>query len=304
MTTPSETSVALLLGDPDGSGGAARVEELRLSSPATADAVVQQLARVNITPTDVRANVQLVLPPAVPAADAAVIVATLDGFMGRFVPVRAADGEVEPVEAPAETPRRPDVVEDEITIDADTDLSEPQVHFARRARVNLDGLGTAAALSLVLSVAAARKRPLHERLPDLAVADGQDPVQLEDARRTGLAYRGDLRKPAASSTAEERDPSPRLQRLQRAAEAPIADVLRRLGATTDASGEKWHCSRPDRHNNGDRNPSLKIVDGRTRCFRCDPEWVDSLRLVVDTLQVTPDEAAVWIESGEARAPLH
>lgn len=302
MSDINETSVALLLGDPDGSGGAARVEELKIPSPATGEAVVEQLGKAGITPSDVRARVELVLPPTIAPLDATVLYATLAGFVGRFVPASLTDGQVPAnVDAPPMTPR-PDVIEDDVTIGSESTLADPQVHYARRALVDLTGLSTREALLLVAAVAAARRRPRHERFPDVAVG-GAEPARLEEARKAGLAHRGELRKSVVGTLVDPRDPSPRLQRLHEAASAPIADVLRRLGATTDETGEKWHCSRPSRHNNGDQNPSLKIVDGKTRCFRCDPEWVDSLRLVSDTLDLSPDEAAAWIESGTALPPL-
>lgn len=302
MTTTNETSVALLLGDPDGSGGASRVEELKLATPVTAEGVVEQISRANISPSDVRARVELVIPPTTEAVDASVIYATLAGFIGRFVPARLADGDVHPdAGTPAPTPR-PDVIAEQVDVTIESDLTVPQVHYARRATVVLDEVPTAKALQLVADVATARRRPRHERLPDVTTG-GAEVTRLEDARKAGLTCRGDRRKQSAGTLVEAREPSPRLQRLQSAADTPIADVLRRLGATTDESGERWHCSRPDRHSNGDQNPSLKIVDGKTRCFRCDPEWVDSLRLVIDTLNVSPDEAADWIESGVALPPL-
>lgn len=300
-TTNDTTSVALLLGDPDDAGGAARVEELKLPTPVTPEGVVAQLAQSGISPSDVRARVELVMPPSVQAADAAILYATLAGFIGRFVPARLADGNVLPASAGNPGPR-PEEIADQLTVTAGTDLTDLQVHYARRVTLDLEGAGPKDALELLVQVAAIRRRPRHDRLPDVSVAEG-DPVRLEDARKAGVAHRGDRRKQAAGTLVELRVPSPRLERLQMAADAPIADVLRRLGATTDPTGEKWHCTRPDRHSNGDQNPSLKIVDAKTRCFRCDPEWVDSLRLVIDTLNMTPDEAAAWIESGEALQPL-
>lgn len=302
MTEHNTFSVALLLGDPDGAGGAARVEELKFNAPVTGEAVASQLEEADISPADVRARVELVMPSTVQPVDAVTLHATLAGFIGRHIPIRLPAGEVNPPAQRRTTPTRPDVVEDQITITVGSDLNDPQVHYARRALVSLDNLTTQQALTLVNEISAMRRRPRHDRFPDVTT-DGAEPTRLEDARKAGVAHRGDQRKTANDTLVEQREPSPRLLRLQEAADAPIADVLRRLGATTDASGEKWHCSRPSRHNNGDQNPSLKIVDGKTRCFRCDPEWVDSLRLVMDTLQLSPDEAAAWIESGQALPPL-
>lgn len=304
MTTTPTISVALLLGDPNDSGGAARVEELKLPSPITSESVVEQLAATSITPADVRARVELVIPPEVGPVDAAILHATLAGYIGRFLPVRLSSGEINPIAGAANTADRPEQVADHIDITADTDLSDPQIHYARRATLQLEGMDAKAALELLNKVAALRRRPRYDRLPDVVAKLEDEPIRLEEARKVGLTYRSDSRSSNEGTVIEHADPSPRLNRLEAAAQAPIDETLRRLGATHDESGEKWHCTRPDRHNNGDQNPSLKIVDGKTRCFRCDPEWVDSLRLVIDTLNLTPDEAAEWIESGEQLPALH
>lgn len=304
MTTTPNIPVALLLGDPDGSGGASRVEELKLTSPITSESVVEQLAAAGVSPADVRARVELVIPPEAGPVDAAVLHATLAGYIGRFLPVRLSTGEITPIASTANIADRPDHIDDHIDITADSDLTDPQVHYARRATLILDGLDAKTALELLNKVAAVRRRPRFDRLPDIAVEGTEEPIRLEDARKAGLTYRGAARGTSAGTVIDHTDPSPRLNRLESAAQAPITETLLRLGATHDESGEKWHCTRPDRHNNGDQNPSLKIVEGKTRCFRCDPEWVDSLRLVIDTLNLTPDEAAEWIESGEQLPALH
>jgi hypothetical protein len=36
------------------------------------------------------------------------------------------------------------------------------------------------------------------------------------------------------------------------------------------------------------------MKGQVRCYRCDGERVDSLRLTMDVLGLSPDEAAAWL----------
>lgn len=302
---PANTfSVALLFGDPDDTGGAARVEELHLPNPLTPELLFDQLAQQDITPADARTRVELVAPPTAPLRELMTLYVVLAGFWGRFIPVRLAEGDLNlPDPNSHVTPPRPDPVPDRVRAAQDLESSDvSQLHHARRLELPLDGMGTLAALQLVVDVAAIRRRPRFERLPDVFF-DGEEVLSLEDLRRAGAAHRADVRRQATTTTVDLADVGPRMRHLDRAASAPIADTLRRLGATTDESGERWHCTRPGRHTNGDQNPSLRIVAGRTRCFRCDPEWVDSLRLVADTLDVSPDEAAEWLESGAALAPL-
>ncbi len=46
----------------------------------------------------------------------------------------------------------------------------------------------------------------------------------------------------------------------------ITDVLRHYGSTCDDSGKKWSCIFPERHTNGDANPSVTINSGLANCW--------------------------------------
>jgi hypothetical protein len=159
------------------------------------------------------------------------------------------------------------------------------------------------ALAMFVLVAALRRRA-DDRFPYLSTGNEPVPetkdeprqgVDLERIRRAAAQHRQELR--AARPGAEMVPPvavSPRNRRLAEANEAEIGEVLRRLGSAPDDAG-RWHCPRPDRHNNGDENPSMKVYgDNRTRCQRCDAEKIGPLKLVIDVLGVTPDEAAAFV----------
>jgi hypothetical protein len=45
---------------------------------------------------------------------------------------------------------------------------------------------------------------------------------------------------------------------------------------------------------------MRVQKGVVRCYVCDPERVDSLRLVMNTLDATADEAATWLLSDAVR----
>lgn len=306
-TTPDTTITAtLLFGDIDETKGAVRSETLTVPSPTTPEGLLDELTRANVTTSDIRSRAELQLPGDVSATSALTIVATLSGFAGRFLPTSVGDVELSPTRIAADVSDagpKPDVIPNEIIVDqADSD---DQIHYARRAIISADQ-NPESALRQLFRVAATRHRPGHERFPDVAhdpkavLAGEADALSLEDMRRLGFQFRGEHRANGNIEVAPPQDPTDREQRLQHAASAPIDDVMRRLGSTTDETGERWHCPRPERHNNGDQNPSMRIVDGKTRCFRCDPEWVDSLRITLDTLKVSVDEAADWILSGRSR----
>lgn len=165
------------------------------------------------------------------------------------------------------------------------------------------------ALAMFILIAALRRRA-DDRFPYLSTGtepvpetkdDPRQGVDLELIRRTAAQYREELR--AARPETEIVDPvpvSPRNRRLAEANAVEIGTVLRRLGSTPDADG-RWHCPRPDRHSNGDDNPSMKVYGhNRTRCQRCDAEKIGPLKLVIDVLGVTPDEAAAFILSSDRK----
>lgn len=200
------------------------------------------------------------------------------------------------------------------------------IKFARRLRF-VPPESTAAAIQMLVAIAALRARGPQDKFPLLC--DGTEPgpvagaapdaagVCLDTLRRSGEDIRRGLRSDNRAALAPCLEHNP-FARLVEADAVPVETVLVRLGAKSKivdlpakpgtpehAEGvtvptEVWHCPRPARHTNGDANPSSRvIVKGDTavfQCFRCDPERVGSLRLVMDTLSMTGAEAADWILS--------
>ncbi|GAA2404255.1 hypothetical protein GCM10010191_09960 [Actinomadura vinacea] len=169
------------------------------------------------------------------------------------------------------------------------------------------------ALAMFLLVAALRRRA-DDRFPFLST--GTEPVplvknapdqgiDLEKLRQEAVRFRRALR--IARRGAEIVPPVPVSPHNTRIAEANTVDVeavLRRLGSTAGEEG-MWHCPRPRGHSNGDENPSVRTYrDNRARCHRCDAEKVGPLRLAVDVLGVTPDEAASFILDSDRVVDLH
>lgn len=130
-------------------------------------------------------------------------------------------------------------------------------------------------------------------------------IDLEDLRRRGSALRRSTRPDTTGRLAPVVEASARLARLERVSQYPVEVILDRLGARSGPdTPQLWHCPRPERHTHGDANPSMRVEEGHVRCFRCDPEPVDALDLVIDALGATADEAADWIESDRRRERLH
>ena len=159
------------------------------------------------------------------------------------------------------------------------------------------------ALATFMLVAAIRRRA-DDRFPYLSTGtepvpatkdDPEQGIDLEKLRREAAAYRQELR--SGRRGADLLPPVPVSAHNKRIAEAKAVDVrtvLTRLGSAADDDG-LWHCPRPRKHSNGDENPSMKVYgDNRARCHRCDAEKVGPIRLVIEVLGVTPDEAANFI----------
>ncbi|GAA4613471.1 hypothetical protein GCM10023195_58290 [Actinoallomurus liliacearum] len=159
------------------------------------------------------------------------------------------------------------------------------------------------ALAMFVLVAALRRRA-DDRFPYLSTGTEPAPVSKEDpnqgidleaVRREAARFRQEFR--AARKGAEVVSPVPVSARNRRLAEANAVDIrelLRRLGSSPDERG-LWYCPRPGRHSDGGQSPSVKVFgDNRARCHRCDPEKAGPVRLAVDVLDITPDEAANFI----------
>ena len=157
----------------------------------------------------------------------------------------------------------------------------------------------------MLTIASAR---IRECYPSVATVDATNSslvqsilsgdmsnvVDLEEVRKAGAALRRAKRVDDRSEVASPIDLSARQRYLMQAASVSVEETLMRLDSHVNAETGFWRCSRPNRHRNGDANPSSHVEDNKVRCYRCDKEPLDSLRLVMDTLSITPDEAATWL----------
>lgn len=220
----------------------------------------------------------------------------------------------------------------------DLDLANPvdglvpravsQLRWARRVRIALpDSLAgrdrLVAAIVAVSAISGLRSRKGQERMPMLVV-EGADPaaipatgpldeageptelastelIDLDGVRSAAATVRRGIRGYSIDQLAPRVEPSPRQARLAAAAITPIDAVLDALGSQRD--GELWQCPRPTSHTHGDLTPSMKVTDGKARCYVDDNEWIDTLRLVMSACSATPDEAAELLEGGpEALAP--
>jgi len=151
----------------------------------------------------------------------------------------------------------------------------------------------------VITISTLRNRNGFSRMPNLSttVEISDDNINLENLRRMVQEYRKSKKlgnREAVINNFEVTDP--RVKYLEQASLTSIEIVLGKLGAKQNKDTFMYHCPRPNRHSNGDRTPSTKVTEGKVQCMRCDSEKVDALRIVMDTLNLSPDDAALWILS--------
>jgi hypothetical protein len=289
----------------------------------TPTGVVDSVRVTGVQPSDLKVQALVGFDPDADVAVATAVYATLCVLSGRRLDVSCADrilnlaqldkalralpSSARPASPPAcvqvggTHPDLPSVVIGDGQLSAaDVDL----VRHARRVRLVATG-SLPEVLSAFVAVAALRARPGTERFPLLVAGDepaDPDPLPADrlpagldlDTIRAGAldlrrAQRGEREFPLAPV-------EPATERRRRLAAVGCVDMvatMKALGAISP-DGELWHCPRPERHANGDANASMRVEGSRARCYRCDPEWVNPVRLVADVHGWSFDAAADWL----------
>lgn len=287
--------------------------------------LIEELKKTGLKTSDLRAKTLLIIGDDTPTALR--LYATLTGFCGRYMDVSTPGGIV-PGTIKHRAQKLPDAGKpqerkDTITISAteepgdhqfkngtlvhltEQDISEikaaKRVHF--KADRDADAYTTFAQF---LTLTGIRSRKGFDRLP---IMDwGTTTEDLDDRRREGAEYKKD-KPPYKTTTVEPHEPNERQKRLMEASEQPMEELLKALGSTWREPKEHeaktmWQCPRPQSHTHGDATPSMQIQDNKVRCFVDDAEWIDPVRLVMESCGVTPNEAANLILTGEsALAPF-
>jgi len=281
----------------------ATIVDLTPASAALED-VVAALGAAGLTAADLRTRT-LFIAGSGPVARALAVYAAVCGFAGRLLDVSDLS-DVLDVRSLAESPipvdlaSRPEVVDEEVAVSVAELLAGVPVdaaralHFAKRAVLTGADAAAASFEALVL-LAALRRRGHADRLPSVA-ADGAV-LDLETYRREGAQSRRSRRIDDRDSVVPAVARTDRQERLVTAAGLDLAAVLARLGSLPDPATGFFRCPRPERHRNGDATPSARLGEQGFRCFRCDAEQVDALRLVMDVKGIGPDAAADWLLAG-------
>lgn len=323
MHTPYQLLICVDTEPPAGFSG----EAVRVSSRPDAAATLEVLHETGLTPADLRSRTLVVFAAA--AQPSLLMYAALCGFSGRRMDFLVLPEPGEAVAAlqlgafaagmagPEKPATPPEFVQvgtahpDVPSVPAGSELDETQIgliRHARKLRFAPDTTDTHRTLVQFVTVCGLRVRGTAERFPlyvqpgdDLTDADGQPVgVDLDQLRRDGAGLRRAIRSDDRSAVTEPAAPTARMLHLAEAAARPLDEILVRLGSHRNDQTGLWRCPRPERHRNGDANPSTRVDEAGLICFRCDLEPIDTLRVVIDTLNIAPDQAADWILSGAPR----
>jgi hypothetical protein len=286
----------------------------------TPEAVLASIEAAGLLPTDFRAEAVCAFdtdPRTATLAYAAIL-----GFAQRRVDVVADGrvlqaGQVDRLARQIPDAGKPDPLPSQVQVGAVDHPDLPSVLFSAKVtpeqasavryarRVRFAPAGTASeTLAQFLVVASIRARGNVDRFPFLVAGDEPAPtadaplevagICLDTLRAAAVSLRRTHRSGNRQTIVERPERSERRDILDRAAAVPIEEALTLLGGRQNSETGLWHCPRPDRHTNGDANASMRTVKGLVRCYRCDGERVDSLRLAMDVLTAAPDEAARWL----------
>jgi hypothetical protein len=267
--------------------------------------VLDAIAASGLTAADLRTRTLFILG-SVPPMRAVLCYAALAGFAGRLLDFsdQSEVFEVRPLLAQlheAPDAGRPEVTDVPVVLDLSTEPIPESftaeyvsgVRFAKQLAFH-PAADAARTLESFVFLAGLRFRSSTERFPAIAGPDGSFVLDLDEMRRLAAAARRERRIDDRGSIVEAVEPDTRRSRLLAAAALPLDSVLRALGSHQDDESGLWRCPRPGRHSNGDANPSARLAEEGFRCFRCDLEFVDPLRLTMDARGLSPDAAADWL----------
>jgi hypothetical protein len=276
--------------------------------------VIDALRKSGITPADLRARTLFLTDEFADHRIVMAMYAALCGFAGRRLDfstgaaVTNAAGlhhagicaeDAGRPETPAETVSVGVAEGAEPTVDPNRPLDPATVsliRYARKVVLRPAGPGNATLLTQFVVNAAIRVRNGAEHFPALAGEDAS-PIELDLIRREGSELRRSIHTDVRDALVGPVGVTARQSGLETASKLhPMEEVLIRLGSEQHPETGYWRCTRPSRHRNGDANPSMRVAEGKIRCFRCDTEPVDPLRLVIDTLDLSPDAAAEFLRS--------
>lgn len=143
-------------------------------------------------------------------------------------------------------------------------------------------------------ISSLRIKDKAENLPSYIINDLI--IELDEFRKRGSEFKKRLRSQIDIEIIERSSLSDRQLEIEKYDQVDIAKVISFLGSKRNDDLDLWHCTRPYNHRNNDANPSMAIINNKTRCFRCDTEEIGPIRVLTETLNISPDDAVNIIKN--------
>lgn len=143
-------------------------------------------------------------------------------------------------------------------------------------------------------ISSLRIKDKAENLPSFISNDLN--IELDEYRKKGSEFKKRLRSLIDIELIERSSLSDRQLEIEKYDQVDIAKVISFLGSKKNDDLDLWHCTRPYNHRNNDANPSMTIINNKTRCFRCDTEEIGPIRVLIETLNISPDDAVNIIKN--------
>jgi hypothetical protein len=187
---------------------------------------------------------------------------------------------------------------EEININFKSEITPDLVstlRYAKKLIIKESSISVQQELLQFVIISSLRIKDKAENLPSFCNIIG-DCIDLDEYRKKGSEYKKRLRSVIEIELIERTDLSERQVEIEKYDQIDIAKVISFLGSKKNEDLDLWHCTRPYNHRNKDANPSMTIIDNKTRCFRCDTEEIGPIRVILETLNISPDDAVNVIKN--------
>lgn len=144
-------------------------------------------------------------------------------------------------------------------------------------------------------ISSIRVKNKAENMPFFIEAN-ENEIDLDSFRKRGSDMKKTIKSDDRSEIVEKISLTKRQENIIESDNIDMAKVLLYLSSIYNEESGFWRCTRPQNHKNGDANPSMVLAENRSRCFRCDTEEIGPVRILVDTLKISPDDAVDIIKS--------
>lgn len=269
------------------------------------DKIEEYFDNIKLFPIDLKARTILTFSSTNKKEDIIAIYSFLIGFTGRRLDY-SIDGKIINIDRYVNMARKKtdlgrDVVKneeiyicedegpDKISIKSEiTDEIVSLIRYTKKLTIHSTEMPLEQELLHYILISSIRIKEKAENLP--MYNNKNNEFDMDAIRKRGSEHKKAKRNNYIIEIIEKNELSERQKSLIEADNYDISKVITFLGSEKNEEIDFWRCTRPDNHRNGDLNPSMLINENKIRCYRCDTEEIGPVRLIIETLDISPDEA--------------